>query len=471
MSRVPSEVSFLAPHHHAARNRAAATEPKQPSSPFSALLGDSLPVPAHDSADAPQTPARRGAQSSASDRPSRSNNAPPRRSDDRADGASQQQAASSENKPESACKDAPDAQDTAATKEAESAEGQPAEGELAAAEAGELPAEQTLAIVLDALVPATAAVTVTAATPDVAGAGGDAAEAKAEGATGAAVTAGLTIEGALNPQGLAGEETELALHAKHGSANPHTKTAAATQAATAEFSGDENVEGDANLEAMLTHAPKQGAIQNTADASTQKAKELAQQPQTEAHTPATDTVKPTIDPMQLANSTQNSVHHGSLGLHAPTAAAHTAATADEPGVPITGLAVEIAARAQSGRNRFEIRLDPPELGRIDVRLDVDRNGHVTSRLMVERAETLDLLRREAPELERALQQAGLKTSDNGLQFTLRDQSFAWQQHQQGQSERGMAQIVVPDAELGPVEVLTNGYGRMLGSASGVDIRV
>ena len=80
-------------------------------------------------------------------------------------------------------------------------------------------------------------------------------------------------------------------------------------------------EGDANLEAKLAQAPKQGALQNTADASTQKAKELAQQPQTEMHTAATDTVKPTIDPMQLANSTQNSVHHGSLGLQAPTAAA------------------------------------------------------------------------------------------------------------------------------------------------------
>ena len=40
-------------------------------------------------------------------------------------------------------------------------------------------------------------------------------------------------------------------------------------------------------------------------------------------------------------------------------------------VPVAGLAVEIVARAQDGLRRFDIRLDPPELGRIDVRLDVD----------------------------------------------------------------------------------------------------
>jgi flagellar hook-length control protein FliK len=64
----------------------------------------------------------------------------------------------------------------------------------------------------------------------------------------------------------------------------------------------------------------------------------------------------------------------------------------QPAIPVAGLAIEIAGKALAGKNRFEIRLDPPELGRIEVRLDVDRDGNVTSRLTVERVETLDLLR-------------------------------------------------------------------------------
>jgi flagellar hook-length control protein FliK len=132
------------------------------------------------------------------------------------------------------------------------------------------------------------------------------------------------------------------------------------------------------------------------------------------------------------------------GAAAPAAPAQ--APADPTLVPVAGLAVEIAARAQAGRNRFEIRLDPPELGRIDVRLDVDSSGNVTSRLVVERAETLEVLRRDAPELQRALQDAGLKTSDNGLQFTLRDQNFAGRQDRD--APMPAARLIVPAADSG-----------------------
>jgi hypothetical protein len=67
-------------------------------------------------------------------------------------------------------------------------------------------------------------------------------------------------------------------------------------------------------------------------------------------------------------------------------------------------------------------LDPAELGRIDVRLDVDKHGNVTSHLTVERPATLDMLRNDAPRLQQALEDAGLKTGDSGLQFSLRDRS-------------------------------------------------
>ena len=102
-----------------------------------------------------------------------------------------------------------------------------------------------------------------------------------------------------------------------------------------------------------------------------------------------------------------------------TAATHAA-------VPLSGLAMEIAASAKSGKSRFEIRLDPADLGRIDVRIDVDRNGQVTSHLTVERPETLSMLRQDATQLQRALDNAGLQTGNSGLQFSLRDQSSSGQ---------------------------------------------
>jgi hypothetical protein len=154
---------------------------------------------------------------------------------------------------------------------------------------------------------------------------------------------------------------------------------------------------------------------------------------------------------------------------ADAAAAPTTAIA----VPIAGLAIEIASHARAGKNRFEIRLDPPDLGRIDVRLDVDREGKVTSHLVVDRPETLDLLRRDAPQLERSLQQAGLKTADNALQFSLRDQGgFGGQNPNPSHgSPAGAARVIIPDRELPAVETTMAAYNRITGTRAGIDIRV
>jgi flagellar hook-length control protein FliK len=153
---------------------------------------------------------------------------------------------------------------------------------------------------------------------------------------------------------------------------------------------------------------------------------------------------------------------------ATSAPATGPAQAQAAAVPLAGLAVEIAAQARAGKHHFAIRLDPPELGRIDVRLDVDRDGNVNSRLIVERADTLDLLKRDASQLERALQQAGLKTSDNALEFSLRQQTSGQDNTPKPQST---AQLVVPVDDPMPSEATRRGYGRLFGLGRGLDIRV
>ena len=146
------------------------------------------------------------------------------------------------------------------------------------------------------------------------------------------------------------------------------------------------------------------------------------------------------------------------------------AVATSAAVPLSGLAMEIAASAKSGKSRFEIRLDPAELGRIDVRIDVDRNGHVTSHLTVERPETLSMLRQDANQLQRALDNAGLSTGNSGLQFSLRDQSSQGQ-NDGNQSNPNAHRLVVSEEDSIPAAVAGRNYGRMLGASGGVDIRV
>ena len=160
----------------------------------------------------------------------------------------------------------------------------------------------------------------------------------------------------------------------------------------------------------------------------------------------------------LANSSGNSLQapgaiqtQQTTASAAPAAAQLTATAATGAAVPLSGLAMEIAASANSGKTRFEIRLDPAELGRIDVRIDVDRHGQVTSHLTVERPETLSMLRQDANQLQRALDNAGLSTGNSGLQFSLRDQSSQGQ-NDSNQSNPNAHRIVVSEEDSVPAVV-------------------
>jgi flagellar hook-length control protein FliK len=108
-------------------------------------------------------------------------------------------------------------------------------------------------------------------------------------------------------------------------------------------------------------------------------------------------------------------------------AVQTAYQANTSPINLPHLAFEMAHQFEAGKSKFQIRLDPPELGRIDVHMDVDRSGNVNARMTVEKAETLDLLQRDQSSLQKALAQAGVEGARTNLEFSLR---------QNGQSPTG-----------------------------------
>ena len=140
-------------------------------------------------------------------------------------------------------------------------------------------------------------------------------------------------------------------------------------------------------------------------------------------------------------------------------------------VPLSRLGVEIATTARAGIKEIEVRLDPPELGKIDVRLDIDDSGQVTTHLIVERASTLDQLRRDAPNLERVLNQSGLKTDSGSLQFSLRDQNQpSHQQNGDGRRQRrGILAVDGLEGTSNPSTAAQLAYSARL--RSGVDVRL
>ena len=139
--------------------------------------------------------------------------------------------------------------------------------------------------------------------------------------------------------------------------------------------------------------------------------------------------------MALQAPIQASVQPQAAAANANNPAAQGAQHVEVSATPkpnLTSLAVEISAKSQSGAKQFDIRLDPPELGRVEVRLSIDSAGKASAHLSADQPQTLDLLQKDASVLTRALRDAGLDMSQASLNFSLRQQA----QGQQGGEQRG-----------------------------------
>ncbi len=176
-------------------------------------------------------------------------------------------------------------------------------------------------------------------------------------------------------------------------------------------------------------------------ASSSPASQRAQDPlpqfainaQSNAPTPSSDGMSVSPQPWNISTATAGS-------LEAPAKVALTSRT--DAAVEMQTLALHIAARSARGDSRFTIRLDPPELGRIEVNLSMTSHGHAQAVLAVEKSQTLDLLLRDAPALERALKDAGLELGSN-LSFSLKEEAHPQFTRDDDYAPRSRALELVP----------------------------
>lgn len=84
--------------------------------------------------------------------------------------------------------------------------------------------------------------------------------------------------------------------------------------------------------------------------------------------------------------------------------------------PAQQLGISIARGAREGMDRIEIQLHPAELGRVDVRMELGHDGRIMAVVSAERSDTLEQLRRDIHQLERALADAGFDTDGNSFRF-------------------------------------------------------
>ncbi len=198
-----------------------------------------------------------------------------------------------------------------------------------------------------------------------------------------------------------------------------------TEAQTLPVKFDARQDGDADTSGSQTNSQQhQHGQPNTQTnsltgqtSSTPPTQPVAHAPATQtaevktAETPVAPTAVTAAAPVQAAQSTQTT----QAALHI-TQASHTAAQPD-----IAALAVNIAAKAEGGAKHFDIRLDPPELGRIEVHLSVDDSGKAQAHLAADKPQTLDLLQRDSSTLTKALKDSGVDLGNTGLSFSLRGQ--------------------------------------------------
>lgn len=170
-------------------------------------------------------------------------------------------------------------------------------------------------------------------------------------------------------------------------------------------------------------------------------------PQTPAAAPATSALTSSLSPSlsQHVSAQQAVVEHS---------AAHAAPAT-------TQVAREIIRRFDGGNARFEVRLDPPELGRVEVRLEVSRDHRVTAVVAADSPQALAELMRHARDLEQTLQSVGLELSENGLSFDLR-QGAQDSEDARGARDNGVAVLAESPPEAAPPTARPLGYERWRG---------
>jgi flagellar hook-length control protein FliK len=107
------------------------------------------------------------------------------------------------------------------------------------------------------------------------------------------------------------------------------------------------------------------------------------------------------------------------------AVATTQAAATSPATAsavIQQVTVHISKAAVDGIDHINVQLNPPELGHVEVRMEIGPSGHFSAVFSADRPQTADMLQRNAHELTRSLQDAGVRTDAGSLSFNLRGQN-------------------------------------------------
>lgn len=104
-----------------------------------------------------------------------------------------------------------------------------------------------------------------------------------------------------------------------------------------------------------------------------------------------------------------------IHTHANPAVLHRADVAEQ-------VHVALKQAVREGVDQITVQLMPEELGRIEVKLELGQDAVTRVSFLVDKQHTFDLIQRDAAQLERMLQDAGVRADAGSMQFNLRQES-------------------------------------------------
>jgi flagellar hook-length control protein FliK len=161
-----------------------------------------------------------------------------------------------------------------------------------------------------------------------------------------------------------------------------------------------------------------------------------------------------------------------------TAATQTAARHLNAYVPVgEQVGVQIKKGVADGLDKISIKLDPGNLGKVEIKLEIGHDGRLQAVIAADKPETLQLLQQDVKNLEQSLRDSGLKTDQQSLSFTLRDQSQAGEGRDGNgngngrQRHRSGDDYAETGAQTDPAQLAAANAQRAAAARGGLDIRI
>jgi len=104
---------------------------------------------------------------------------------------------------------------------------------------------------------------------------------------------------------------------------------------------------------------------------------------------------------------------------------------------IDQVSVKISKALQAGNDKISIQLKPAELGRVDVKMELTHDGRIMAVVTADNKDTLDLLRKDSNDLQKALENAGLQMGSGDMTFNLRGEENAMANNGDQNSDRSI----------------------------------